>query len=230
MTTGAFPACGTRPTRLYSELPRRRPALWVCCSPGTFNATNCPVAPYQPGELPATHRLVGRGRDQRDRHAIPGAEHQIQHRSRLQYDFSRRYSAHVGYLYTNRTIASADQTFDTGEFYFPGGAAGNAGNFFLAARGDCALVARRIACRLHTDNDRTDGGRDCGGVACKPDSLKRATILLATSPRSTRMRCSWVSWRVPSMLCASPAILSSVTTTNRSRGSIPGKCSRTKSK
>ena len=38
------------------------------------------------------------------------------------YDFNRRYSAHAGYLYTNRTIASVAQTFDVGEFYFPGGA------------------------------------------------------------------------------------------------------------
>jgi hypothetical protein len=70
----------------------------------------------------------------------------------VQYDFNRRYSAHIGYLYTNRKISSMDDTFDTAEITFPGGAAGNAGNFFLAARGDCALVAGALpaGCTLIT--------------------------------------------------------------------------------
>ena len=55
-----------------------------------------------------------------------------------QYDFNRRYSASIGYLYTNRTIASMDETFDTGEFYFPGGAAGEGGETFFLRRGEIA--------------------------------------------------------------------------------------------
>ena len=35
-------------------------------------------------------------------------------------------------------------TFDTGEFYFPGGAGATAANFYLAARGDCALVGAAL--------------------------------------------------------------------------------------
>ena len=41
----------------------------------------------------------------------------------------------------NRTISDFTATFDNGEIYFPGGAAGTAANNFLAARGDCAKVA-----------------------------------------------------------------------------------------
>jgi len=86
----------------------------------------------------------------------------------VQYDFSRRYTAHAGYLYTNRTIASADQTFDTGEFYFPGGATGSAGNLFLAARGDCALVAGVLpaACTQITTGPMT--GAVVEGSAANP--------------------------------------------------------------
>jgi hypothetical protein len=59
----------------------------------------------------------------------------------LQYDITRRVTAHLGYMYEARTISDFSATFDTGEIYFPGGATGNAANDFLAARGDCALVA-----------------------------------------------------------------------------------------
>jgi hypothetical protein len=59
----------------------------------------------------------------------------------LKYDFTRRASVHVGYLYRNRTVSDFTATFDNGEIYFPGGTAGTAANNFLAARGDCAKVA-----------------------------------------------------------------------------------------
>src|SRR5580698_528166 len=109
-------------------------------APGTFNATNCPAAPYNQASCP--QHTASSAADVTNEIAMQFLAQNIKSNTfELQYDFSRRYSAHVGYLYTNRTIASADQTFDTGEFYFPGGAAGNAGNCFLAARGDCALVA-----------------------------------------------------------------------------------------
>ena len=58
----------------------------------------------------------------------------------LQYDFSKRLSAHVGYLYSNRTISQFSDTNDSGLVYFPGGATASAANDFLAARGSCAEV------------------------------------------------------------------------------------------
>jgi hypothetical protein len=56
----------------------------------------------------------------------------------LQYDFSKRLTAHIGYEYTNRTIADFNATFYSAETYFAGGAGGTAANFYFAARGDCA--------------------------------------------------------------------------------------------
>ena len=56
----------------------------------------------------------------------------------LEYAFTQRLRARIGYEYTARTIADFSATFDTGEAYFPGGSTGTAANFFLAARGDCA--------------------------------------------------------------------------------------------
>ncbi len=120
-------------------------------SPGAFNSTNCPAAPYNQASCPQhtsssaadiTHEIASQFLAQNIKSNTIEA----------QYDFNRRYSGSIGYLYTNRTIASAAQTFDTGEFYFPGGATGNAGNLFLAARGDCALVAGALpaGCTLLT--------------------------------------------------------------------------------
>ncbi|MGC1910905.1 MAG: hypothetical protein WA660_03635, partial [Candidatus Acidiferrales bacterium] len=37
------------------------------------------------------------------------------------YDFNKRVSAHIGYLYTNRTISQFSDTNDTESIYFPGG-------------------------------------------------------------------------------------------------------------
>jgi len=109
-------------------------------APATFNSTNCPVAPFNQASCP--QHTSSSAADVTNEIAMQFLAQNIKSNTfEVQYDFSRRYTAHVGYLYTNRTIASADQTFDTGEFYFPGGATGNAGNLFLAARGDCALVA-----------------------------------------------------------------------------------------
>src|ERR1700678_3778776 len=121
--------------------------LW----PAMFNATNCPAAPYNQANCP-----------QHSASSAADVIHQINtqflgqniksNTLEAQYDFSRRYSASIGYLYTNRTIASMDATFDTGEFYFPGGATGTAANLFLAARGDCALVGGALpaGCALLT--------------------------------------------------------------------------------
>jgi len=63
----------------------------------------------------------------------------------LEYDFTRRYSGYIGYLYTNRKIASMDATFDVGEITLPGGAAGTPANDFLAARGDCLPTGPIVA-------------------------------------------------------------------------------------
>jgi len=59
----------------------------------------------------------------------------------LQYDLASRFTARIGYVYTDRTIADFSATFISGETYFPGGAGGTPANDFLAARGACAVPA-----------------------------------------------------------------------------------------
>ena len=57
----------------------------------------------------------------------------------LQYDFTPRLTARIGYEYTARTIADFDATFYSAETFFPGGTGGTAMNDYFAARGDCAV-------------------------------------------------------------------------------------------
>jgi hypothetical protein len=59
----------------------------------------------------------------------------------LQYDFTPRFSARIGYVYTDRTVADFSATFYSAETYFAGGAGGTERNDFLAARGACAVAA-----------------------------------------------------------------------------------------
>jgi hypothetical protein len=81
----------------------------------------------------------------------------------LQYDFTRRYGAHIGYLYTNRTIAQFSDTTDTEMIYYPGGSATAAtlANDYLAARGSCAIPAAPApqvlptGCTLNADGSVT---------------------------------------------------------------------------
>ena len=110
----------------------------------TFNSTTCP-APFS--ALTCPQHTSSSAADVTNEIATQFLAQNIKSNTiEAQYDFNRRYSAHVGYLYTSRTIASMDATFDVGEFTFPGGPAGplptqaNANNFFLAARGDCAAT------------------------------------------------------------------------------------------
>lgn len=77
----------------------------------------------------------------------------------LEYQFTQRIDARIGYVYTNRTIADYSATFDLGEIYFPGGPGASAGNDFLAARADCALVSGSLPsdCTLNPDGSIVEG-------------------------------------------------------------------------
>jgi hypothetical protein len=126
-------------------------------TPATF-ATVCPTAPYNGPNCPqhntssladVTGEFVSRFLGQKIESNL----------IELKYDFTRRASVHAGYLYRSRTISDFTATFDTGEIYFPGGTAGNAGNNFLAARGDCAKVAGVLpaACTVNPNGSIQEG-------------------------------------------------------------------------
>jgi hypothetical protein len=75
----------------------------------------------------------------------------------LEYDFTSRFSADVGYLYTRRSIFSSALSYPTASMYYPGGATASAGNDYLAARGSCALVGGALpsGCVLNADGSVT---------------------------------------------------------------------------
>ena len=107
-------------------------------TPATFSAA-CPTAPYNQATCPqhssssladVTNELVQQFLGQNSR----------TNTIELKYDFSKRISARIGYFFRARTIADFTATGDVSEIYLPGGATGNAGNDFLAARADCAKV------------------------------------------------------------------------------------------
>jgi hypothetical protein len=80
----------------------------------------------------------------------------------FEYEFTHRFVAHFGYLYTARTIANMSQVFDTGETYYPGGGtnpAATAANYYFAARGDCAVVGGALpaGCTLNPDGSISEG-------------------------------------------------------------------------
>jgi len=126
-------------------------------TPATFS-TVCPSAPFNGPNCPqhntssladVTGEFVSRFLGQKiQRNLIE-----------LKYDFTRRISAHIGYLYMARNISDFSATFDTGEIYFPGGTAGTAANNFLAARGDCAKVAGVLpaGCTVNPDGSIQEG-------------------------------------------------------------------------
>jgi hypothetical protein len=74
----------------------------------------------------------------------------------LQYDVNNRVSAHIGYLYTNRTIAQFSETNET-QVFFPGGPGAAPANDFLAARGSCTMVGGALppGCTLNADGSVT---------------------------------------------------------------------------
>jgi hypothetical protein len=71
-----------------------------------------------------------------------------------QYEFSRRLSAHLGYLYSHRVVTDNSNSYNTLEVYEPGGVGATALNYYNAARGDCAQAsggALPIACTVNAD-------------------------------------------------------------------------------
>jgi hypothetical protein len=118
---------------------------------GVFNSTNCPVAPFNQANCPSHMATSNPDVSNAINQQFLG-QNIKSNTLEFQYDFNRRYSGTIGYLYTNRTISSMAATFNTGTFYFPGGTDGTAANFFDAARGDCEPVGGVLpaACTLIT--------------------------------------------------------------------------------
>lgn len=124
-------------------------------SQAVFNSTNCPVGPNVatcPQHTSSSSADVVNGLA-----TTFLGQNMKTNTVELQYDFTRRLDAHVGYRYTDRTIAQFSDTNDTTEIYYPGGATGTAANDYLAARGSCALVSGVLpaGCTLNANGSVT---------------------------------------------------------------------------
>jgi hypothetical protein len=126
-------------------------------TPATF-ATLCPTAPYNSPGCPQHNSSSGA--DATSEFVSQFLGQNIRSNTiELKYDITRRVSAHVGYMFMARTIADFTATFDTGEIYLPGGGAGTLANHYLAARGDCTVVAGALpsGCTLNADGSVQEG-------------------------------------------------------------------------
>ena len=134
-------------------------------TPATFNAI-CP-APYTAASCP--QHASGSGADFLNKaNANFLGQNLKQNTFRFQYDFAPRFSARLGYRYSNRNISTFSSSFNTAEIYFPGGPTGTAANDHLAARGDCALPAAPAAhllpsnCTLQSNGSIVETGPVAG--------------------------------------------------------------------
>ena len=126
-------------------------------SEAVFNATNCPV---DSTAVTCPQHTTTSAADVIEGLATTFLGQNLKSNTfELQYDFTRRLDAHIGYLYTARTISEYSDTNDTQEIYFPGGAAGTAmsTNDFLAARESCTEVGGALptGCVLNPDGSVT---------------------------------------------------------------------------
>ena len=130
-------------------------------SEAVFNAANCPLASNAvtcPQHLGISATSTGSAAD-----VITGlastflGQNLKSNTLELEYDLNRRVMAHIGYLYTSRTIAQFSDTNDSEMIYFPGGATATAANDFLAARGSCVEVGGALpaGCTLNADGSVT---------------------------------------------------------------------------
>jgi hypothetical protein len=121
-------------------------------SEAVFNVANCP-APFTavtcPQHAPTTPTSAGSAADVIEALAATFLGQNLKSNTlELEYDFNRRVSAHIGYLYSNRTIAQfgQDGPTDTELIYFPTN----------AARGNCAAgAATAVDCTLNPDGSMT---------------------------------------------------------------------------
>jgi len=124
-------------------------------SQGVFNPTNCPL---DSNAVTCPQHSGGSAAD-----VISGlatsflGDDTKSNTIEMQYDFSRRFGARIGYLFTSQTIAQYSATNDNELVYLPGGATATSANDYLAARGNCALSSGALptGCTLNADGSVT---------------------------------------------------------------------------
>lgn len=144
---GAAPAAPGQSGMLLPVAPVNEANFATVCPP-PYNGPQCPRHnASSPADI--VRQLVSR---------FLGQEIKA-NRIELAYTITPRVEGRLGYSYTGRRIADYNATFDLGTVYFPGGATATPANDFLAARGDCALVAGTLPpeCVLRSDGSIVRG-------------------------------------------------------------------------
>ena len=128
-------------------------SLFSQVSPATAStfAALCPAAPYSQAGCPL--HTTGSGADVTNQLAYQFLGQNLKSNTfELQYDFSKRLSGRIGYVYTNRTIAQFSATFNTGETYFPGGTGATAATDYLRGAGRLRPGRNDASGRLHAES------------------------------------------------------------------------------
>ena len=153
--TNIFAAAGSGLTGLATPL-----SLFNQVSPATATtfAALCPTAPYNQATCPLHTTSSGADVTNELTSQFLG-QNMKSNTFELAYDFTPRYTARIGYLYSDRTISQFSATWDTGETYFPGGTGATLATDYFAARGDCGLVAGALptGCIKNADGSITEG-------------------------------------------------------------------------
>ena len=124
---------------------------------GYFIAANCNAANSYSGPTCPNHTLTS-GADVASSYNANFLKQDMKSNTlELEYDFTRRYGADIGYLYTHREIDMSSLSYATTSVYFPGGGAASPSNDYLAARGSCALAGGSLpaGCVLNADGSIT---------------------------------------------------------------------------
>jgi hypothetical protein len=121
---------------LFAQAPLINGGPSLLLPPGRFDPTDCPP-PFSAPTCP--QHSDGSGPDlQSGTWTRYLAQKYKADTVQLEYDFSRRFGAHLGYRYGNRKVFTQDTLTLASEVFFPGGDGGTPDNFFNAARGDCS--------------------------------------------------------------------------------------------
>ena len=134
---------------------------------GVFDATNCNVGNTYSGPTCPNHTANSAADVTNAYNANFLKQDMKTNTFKLVYDFTPRINAYLGYLFDHRQVVSyadpqdlgsyAPFSYTTSEIYYPGGTGATAANYYLAARGDCALVAGALpaGCVLNSDGSIT---------------------------------------------------------------------------
>ncbi len=153
--TNLFAAAGSGLTGLATPLSQFNQVSPAAIT--TF-AGLCPAAPYNQATCPL--HTTSSGADVTNELTSQFLAQNFKSNTfELEYDFTPRYTARLGYLYSDRIISQFSATWDTGETYFPGGTGATAATDYFAARGDCALVGGVLpaVCTQNADGSITEG-------------------------------------------------------------------------